>query len=77
MITFTSDPNCINNIIYGYVIQNGSEILKKPYSDDVVEDPKEILDGCIHFFSDLDTEDSYIKCADLLRIKEKLITETV
>ena len=73
MITFTSDPNCINNIIYDSVIVEGSDILNHPFVDDPVQDPVEYLEGCIQFFSDLDSEDGYIKCASLLKLREKLL----
>ena len=76
MIVFTSDPNCITNIIYDSVVSEGSEILTRPFLDDFVVDPEEFLDGCIQFFSDLDSEDGYKKCADLLKLKQKLLTET-
>jgi hypothetical protein len=75
MITATTDPNNIPRIIYGYIV--GSDILKKPFPDLQEENPEEFLEGCIQFFSDQDTEDGYRICADLLRMKPKLISETI
>ena len=75
MITAVPDPSNISNIIFGYVV--GSDILKRPFSDLQEENPEEFLEGCIQFFSDQDTEDGYRKCADLLRMKQKLISETI
>ena len=70
----TSEEIRINNSIYESIVDGGIDLLKNPVAMDG-EDPIELLEGSIQFFSDLDTSDGYRKCSDLLKIKQKLLSE--
>jgi len=76
MTQVTEDEIKINNEIYETIVEGGMEVLRNPISFRKDITPIEYLDGCIQFFSDLDSVDGYNKCANLIKMRDKLINES-
>ena len=66
----------INNSIFESAIEKTTGAIKISIGDLPCTE-SEYLEGCIQFFSDQDSSDGYIKCADLKKIRESLTPNLV